>query len=67
MCMYVYMYKYIRFFWVGTVGRVHYTYFQWTEDRQGFQIQYLTIDTWSSVLRCTAQPPGQVSKVKYWI
>ena len=22
-----------------------YTYFQWTEDRQGFQIQYLTLDT----------------------
>ena len=23
-----------------------YTSFQWTEDRQGFQIQYLTVDTW---------------------
>ena len=22
-----------------------YTYFQWTEDGQGFQIQYLTLDT----------------------
>ena len=23
-----------------------YTYFQWTEDGQGFQIQYLTLDIW---------------------
>ena len=23
----------------------NYTNFQWTEDRQGFQIQYLTLDT----------------------
>ena len=24
---------------------LYYTHFQWTEDRQGFQIQYLTLDT----------------------
>ena len=27
------------------LGMNAYTYFQWTEDRQGFQIQYLTLDT----------------------
>ena len=27
-----------------------YTYFQWTEDRQGFQIQYLTLDTWLGII-----------------
>ena len=29
----------------GMKGIIHYTYFQWTEDGQGFQIQYLTPDT----------------------
>ena len=27
-----------------------YTHFQWTEDGQGFQIQYLTLDTWPESL-----------------
>ena len=27
----------------------YYTYFQWTEDGQCFQIQYLALDTWPEV------------------
>ena len=30
---------------IKNASRSYYTYFQWTEDRQGFQIQYLTLDT----------------------
>ena len=28
----------------GLLPPLNYTYFQWTEDRQDFEIQYLTID-----------------------
>ena len=59
--------------------RSPHTYFQWTEDGQGFQIQYLTLDTWLrsgafslilisiSYLIIFSLFSGQVSRLKYWI
>ena len=34
-----------QFILTESPDHVLYTYFQWTEDGQGFQIQYLTLDT----------------------
>ena len=53
--------------WEGYYGDKNYlyTYFQWTEDRQGFEIQYLTFDTWPSLVPIVW--PSSESKVKFWI
>ena len=37
--------KEVRFHYYYHIFPYTYTYFQWTEDGQGFQIQYLTLDT----------------------
>ena len=46
----------------------YYSYFQWTEDGQGFQIQYLTRKLRGAPQdRVLGTRPGQASRVKYWI
>ena len=41
-------------------------YFQWTEDRQGFQIQYLTLDTWPRMVpRALSWGAPRNFRVKY--
>ena len=41
------------------------TYFQWTEDRQGFQIEYLTLDAWPG--SCAAHLRTELWESEIWI
>ena len=57
------------------ISHICYTYFQSTEDGQGFQIQYLTLDTLPRIahqkinveLMKNIIISGQVSRVKNWM
>ena len=57
----------LRFVKIGfIVLSMFYIYFQWTEDGQGFQIQYLTLDTWPGNIKSEVLDNKVLSiRVKY--